>query len=81
MEDAAFALENVNDVSEVIETEDGFYVLARMPWDEARLLSQSSHLLNSYQWAKVEQIAESYKAQISIELNDFGKGIDLLAIS
>lgn len=81
MEDAAFALEQEGDVSDVIEVEDGFYVLVRMPWDDARLLAQSSHLLNSYQWAKVEQIADDYKDRISIELNEFGKSIDLLSIS
>lgn len=86
METAALALQNVGDVSEVVETADGFYVLVRI--EETRdengenltLLSKISSLLVSYQWARVEEYVETYKADLNIELNEYGKSIDLLEI-
>ena len=67
-------------MSEVIETEDGFYVLLRVEDNPTTLLSNSVSLLSSYQWAKVEQLVETYRAELTIEKNDYGKSLDLLAI-
>ncbi len=80
MENAAFALGAVGDVSEVVETDDGYYVLVRMEDSEEILLSKASYLLDSYQWAKVEQFVEGFRPQISIEWNEYGKSLDLLTI-
>ena len=80
MEAAAFALTEVGDVSEVVETESAFYVLLRMVEDETTLLSKVDSLLTSYQWAKTEAYIETYKTNLQIELNDYGKSIDLLEI-
>ena len=80
MENAAFALEKEGDVSEVIETPDGFYVLVRMPESEATFVSKVPSLLQSYQWAKLEEMVEAKKETIRVELNDYGKTIDLLQI-
>lgn len=80
MENAAFALDAVGDVSEVVETEDGFYILVRMEDSEQILLTKSTALLKSYQWAKVEQLIEGFRDEISVELNDYGKTLDILTI-
>lgn len=80
MEDAVFALDNVGDVSEVVDTGDGYYVLVRLETDEAKLLLQSSDLLTSYQWAHVESVVDTFKSKIKLELNEYGKSIDLLEI-
>lgn len=80
MENAAFSLSNVGDVSDVIETPDGFYVLVRMPEDEQIFVSKIPYLLKSYQWAKLEQMVEAKKETVSVQLNDYGKTIDLVAI-
>lgn len=82
MEDAAFALRNVGDVSEVIDTGDGYYVMVRLDYSEATLLIQAAELLTSYQWARVEAIVEEHKTetQLKIELNEYGKSLDLLTI-
>ncbi len=80
VETAALSLGSVGDVSDVIEVENGFYVLIRMEDSEQTLLAQSTALLDSYQWAKVEAEVDSFRDDIALELNDYGKTIDLLAI-
>lgn len=80
IETAALSLRAVGDVSPVIETPDGFYIFVRVGDSEAFLLAQIEGLLESYQWAKVEDIAQGFKSGISVELNEYGKSIDLLAI-
>lgn len=78
MEAAAFAMEN--GVSAVVESEDGFYVLAKMPETDTTLLSKVDSLLRSYQWAKVEDYVKGFREGLAIEWNDYGKGLDLLTI-
>ena len=80
-EDAAFALNAPGDVSEVVEAEDGYYVLVRMEEsDERAFLSRVPSLLNEYQKARMESLFEEKKKTLTIELNEFGKSIDLLTI-
>ncbi len=74
-------LQAVGDVSEVVETETGYYVLIRMEDSEQILLSKSTALLKSYQWAKVEQIIDQFREEINIEYNEYGAGLDLLKIT
>jgi hypothetical protein len=80
LEDAAFDLYRVGDMSDVIETEDGYYLMMRMEYDDATLLMQAQELLTSYQWAKLEAEVNSYRADLVLELNEYGKSLDLLAI-
>lgn len=80
MENAAFALHEAGDVSEVIDTGDGYYVMVRVPDDTPTLLAKIPSLLKSYQWARVEAIIDTYKPDLKIELNEYGKTIDLLEI-
>ena len=79
-EDAAFSLTNVGDASEVVETADGFYVLVRMEENEQTFVSSLPSLLKSYQWAKLEEMVDAKKEGLSIQLNEYGQSIDLLAI-
>lgn len=87
--DAAVALENVNDVSEVVEVEGALYVLVRMEEEpilgasgtmESPLSIKLTQLLSDYQWAIVGDAVEAAKASLTIELTDYGKGIDLVAM-
>ena len=86
LENAALSLSRVGDVSDVVETEDGYYVLVRMEesfgnsGENLTLLTKVTALLTSYQWAKVEAYVETYKANLQIEWNEYGKSIDLLTI-
>lgn len=79
-EDAAFALTEVGAVSDVVETEEGFCVMVRIQDNPATLLSMAPYLLSSYQSAKIDAIIDTYKENLKIELNEYGKSIDLLAI-
>ncbi len=80
LESAAFALAEDGDVSEVIDTGDGYYVMVRVPYDTPTLLAKIPALLKSYQWACVESTVDTYKADLRIELNEYGKSLDLLKI-
>ena len=80
MENAAFSLHAVGDVSNVVEVDTGYYVMVLLEYNSTSLLLQGSDLLTSYQWAKVEEKVEEFRSQIKLELNEYGKSIDLLAI-
>ncbi len=80
MESAALSLTADGQVSRIVETEDGFYIFQRLSYDDAKLTEQLSDLLVSWQWATLEAMVEELKEELSIELNDYGKSIDLLTI-
>lgn len=85
-EAAVMKLDSVGDVSEVVETERGFYVFVCMEEEygddgsNLSLMTKVDSLLRSYQWAKVEGCVQEQKTTVSIALNDYGKSIDLLEI-
>ena len=85
---AAVALE-VGGVSEIIEGDGVLYVLVRMEetpiegangTTETPLSMQLTSLLSNYQWAVVGDAVEVAKANLNIQLNDYGKSIDLVAM-
>lgn len=84
--DAAVALEEVGEVSEIVEVEGALYVLVlqeETPVEgttETPLSLQLTNLLSTYQWSIVGDAVEAAKASLNIELNDYGKGIDLVAM-
>ena len=80
MEAAAFSLTEVGDVSEVVETDTGFYILVRMADDEASLVLKANDLFWDYKSTKTQQYIDSCKADLTVELNEYGKSIDLLTI-
>ena len=89
MVDAAVDLEWVGDVSEIVEVEDALYVFVRMEETEIEgadgtvqttLSLQLTNLLSNYQWAIVGDAVEAAKADVNIELNDYGKKIDLVTM-
>ena len=78
--EAGLQLENAGDVSPVISTENGYYVMVRMEDSNEKLLSNVPNLLYYYQWTKVGEYIDTFADDVSIELNDYGKSIDLLEI-
>jgi hypothetical protein len=64
LEQAALALTDAGSISNVIETEEGFYVFVRLADTDDQLRGQIANLLSSYQWARTEQIKETFRAGV-----------------
>jgi hypothetical protein len=79
-EDAAFDLE-IGEVSDIIQLEEGFYILQRQPLEQDYLVNNLGELLQRYQYAQVETLVRDLQKDIVVELNDFGKSINLLTIT
>ena len=79
IEDQVFSLFAPGDVSSVIETDTGFYVFVQVE-DEGTLESKLNDLFSSYRAAKTEDVVEEFKKNLRLELNDYGKSLDLLTI-
>ena len=84
---AAVALEQDGDVSEVIDLGGVFYVLVRMeetPIESANgatetpMSLQLSQLMSNYQWAIVGDVVAAKQNNVTIELTKYGKKIDLV---
>lgn len=78
--DAAVALQNPEDVTDIIETEDGFYILMRIAEGESTLEDNLSNLLNLYQWGIVSEKVAEANAKASIQWNEYGQSIDLVTM-
>lgn len=79
-EEVAFDLE-IGEISDIVQTEDGFYILQRQPLDQDYLVGNLTELMQRYQYACVESLVRDLQKEITVELNDFGKSLDLLAIT
>ena len=86
--DAAVATDE-GDTSEIVEIDGALYVLFRMEETlvegadgtfDSPLSLQLTSLLSTYQWAIVGDAVELAKANLNIELNDYGKSIDLVTM-
>ena len=64
-----------------VQTEDGFYILQRQPLDQDYLVANLVELMQRYQYASVESLVRDLQKELTVELNDFGKSLDLLAIT
>lgn len=77
-ENASFALE-VGQVSEVIDTFSGYYVIKRLELDtEYIMLNLRSSLKEQYLLAVFDTFVEASKATLTFTPNEFGSGLDLV---
>lgn len=75
-EEAAFALE-LDEVSDVVETEEGFYVIQRLALDEAYFELNMETLIEKYIVGKINLAFEAHAKTLSFELNEYGKTLTL----
>ena len=75
-EAAAFALGEYQ-ASDVVEYGGGYYVIMRMPIEELYVLMYGEQLLQYYQSAKMGEYQDGIKENMTVELNEYGKSLDL----
>ncbi len=76
---AAFGL-NVNELSEVIEGPDGYYVIIRLPLEEDYMNENFDTFKDDIMGSEFNKCLAEYKKALSFELNEYGKTLDILEI-
>ena len=78
-ENAAFALP-VGGVSEVVETEDGYYVIMRLEKDNTYIEKNFESLRDKSYFVKLNERVDQKLAGLTVEKTRFGEGLDLSSL-
>ena len=75
-ENASFALE-VGEVSDIIETEEGFYIIERCEKSTEYMLENFETFADQITYSIVNKMVRDRQAELKIELNEYGKELVL----
>ena len=75
----AFSLDEY-EASGVLELEEGYYILMRVPKDRDQIGLRASEFLGNYRYAVVKQLADAHKKEIAFDGNDYFDSLELLDI-
>lgn len=78
-EAAAFALE-MDEISDVVEVRDGFYIIKRLPLEDAYVENYMDELMQIYQIATMNRIFAEKQESLALVLNEEGKKLSLTAM-
>lgn len=78
-EAAAFALDEY-EVSDVIETEDGYFVIMRLPKEENDVKAQVETLLSYYRYAVLKEQMDAEKEVLSFAGNEYFDSLELIDV-
>lgn len=76
---AAFELRE-NELSDIVEAPDGYYIIIRLPIEEDYLKLNYEDFKDDIMGSEFNKRLAEYKEDLTFELNDFGKTIDILEI-
>ena len=75
-EEAAFDLE-VGEVSEVVETDTGFFIIQRYSKDEAYMVENLETFANQIVYSLVDRKVRALQSSLTLEKNEFGRSINI----
>ncbi|MBQ8409559.1 MAG: hypothetical protein IJY39_11930 [Clostridia bacterium] len=78
-ESCAFALE-LYGVSEIVELDEGYYIIMRLPLQEEDVKKNVNELLYQYQYAAVKKQLDAQNEKIEFVGNEYYQGISLIDI-
>ncbi len=81
LEEEAFRLSEVGEVSQISEADNGYRILIKADNQlESFLTNQASAFLKRLREIRIAVVLSEYQADVSFEPNEYGLGIDLLTI-
>ena len=79
-EDAAFALK-VGEISPIVETEDGFYLIQRYSKNDEYMLTNLEDFANQIVYTLVNERVRELQSNLALEMSDFGRTLVLHEIT